>query len=74
MDAVANPGPSSFDPACLREELTSSWVEFPRDADQVRARVLSRLKALKAQAQSEARGLLERTGDGRGCAKALAMF
>src|SRR5271166_1268188 len=73
MDAVTNPGPSSFDHACLREELTS-WVEIPRHADQVHARVLSRLKALKAQAQSEARGLLERTGDGRACAKALALF
>jgi len=73
MDAVTNPGPSPFDPVCLREELTSTWVESG-DADQVHARVLRRLKALKAQAQSEARGLLERTGEGRGCAKALALF
>ena len=74
MDAFTNPGPPSFDLACLREELTSYWLEIPRNADQVRVRVLPRLKALKAQAQSEARGFLERTGDGRACAKALALF
>jgi len=74
MDIFDNPGPSSFDPACLFEELTSSWVEISPHADQVRARVLPWLKDLKAQAQSEARGLLERTGDGRACAKALALF
>ena len=74
MDAFTNPGPPSFDPACLREELTSYWLEIPPHADQVRVRVLPRFKALKAQAQSEARGFLERTGDGRACAKALALF
>ncbi len=74
MDTVASPGPSSpFDPVCLREELTSSRGEIRRP-DQVRAGVLRRLKALKAQAQSEAQGLLEQTGDGRACAKALALF
>ena len=74
MDTVASLGPSStFDPACLREELTSSWGEIRRP-DQARAGVLRRLKALKAEAQSEAQGLLEQTGDGRACAKALALF
>src|SRR6516165_2356277 len=74
MDTVASPGPSSsFDPACLREELTSFWGEIRRP-DQVRAGVLRRLKALKAQALSEAQGRLEQTGDGRACAKALALF
>ena len=74
MDTVASPGPSSpFDPACLREELTSSWGEIRRP-DQARAGVLRRLKALKAEAQREAQGLLEQTGDGRACAKALALF
>jgi [protein-PII] uridylyltransferase len=74
MDTVASLGLSStFDPACLREELTSSWGEIRRP-DQARAGVLRRLKALKAEAQSEAQELLEQTGDGRACAKALALF
>ena len=74
MDPLTNPALPFFDPAGLREELTSCWLEIPCNADQVRARVLPRLKALKAQAQNEARGLLERTGDGRACAKALVLF
>jgi [protein-PII] uridylyltransferase len=63
-----------FDPAALREELTSYWRESPGNAAQVRAQVLRRLKELKQRARSEAQVLLERTGDGRACAAALALF
>ena len=74
MDPLTNPALPFFDPAGLREELTSCWREIPRNAAQVRARVLPRLKDLKAQVRSEARAFLERTGDGRACATALASF
>src|SRR6516165_6766909 len=66
--------PSYFDPAILREELTTYWRENPSNASQVRARVLRRLKELKSSARSEAQRLLETTGDGLACAVALASF
>ncbi len=68
------PLPPYFNPASLREELSSYWRESPESPAQVRARVLRRLKELKAQARAEAQALLERTGDGRACAAALALF
>jgi [protein-PII] uridylyltransferase len=74
MDQLNIEVPSYFDPAILREELTSYWRENPGNAPQVRSRVLRRLKELKACARSDAQSLLERTGDGLACAAALASF
>ncbi|MGO8955428.1 MAG: [protein-PII] uridylyltransferase [Rhodomicrobium sp.] len=74
MEQLNIPAPPYFDPAGLREEFRSYWRESPENTAQVRTRVLRRLKELKAQARSEAQALLERTGDGRACASALARF
>jgi [protein-PII] uridylyltransferase len=74
MDQLNIPPPPYFNPSALREELTSYWRENPENQSHVRARVLRRLKELKQLARSEAQALLERTGDGRACAAALALF
>ncbi|MBI4723457.1 MAG: nucleotidyltransferase domain-containing protein, partial [Rhodomicrobium sp.] len=74
MDQFNIPAPPFFDTAALREELTSYWRESPENTAQVRARVLRRLKDLKRHARDEAQALLLRTGDGRACASALAVF
>ncbi|MGO9543339.1 MAG: [protein-PII] uridylyltransferase [Rhodomicrobium sp.] len=74
MDQLKFHAPPYFDPAAVREELTSYWRESPDNAAQVRTRVLRRLKELKAHARSEAQALLELTGNGRACASGLAVF
>jgi [protein-PII] uridylyltransferase len=74
MDQINIPAPLYFDPAILREELTSYWRESPGNMSQVRARVLRRLKELKLNARTAAQSLLEKTGDGLACAAALASF
>ncbi len=68
------PVPPFFDPASLREELSFHWRESPGNTAKARSRVLGRLKQLKAYARSEVQARLERTGDGRACASALALF
>ena len=73
MDQLNVTAPPYFDPAALREELKAYWRESS-DPAKARAKVVRRLKELKAVARSEAEQLLERTGDGRACAKALAQF
>jgi [protein-PII] uridylyltransferase len=74
MDQLNIPLPPYFDPLAVREELTQYWRENPDNPAQVRTRVLRRLKELKQTARNESRLLLERTGDGRACAAALALF
>ncbi len=74
MDQLNVALPPYFDPAALRDELTAYWRESPENQAQARARVLRRLKELKQRARIETQALLERTGDGRACAAALAQF
>lgn len=74
MDQLSFPIPPYFDPIALREELNTYWRESPDNTVQARARVVRRLKELKANARREAQALLERTRDGRQCAAALALF
>ena len=74
MDQLNFPQPPFFDPASLREELSSYWRESPENPAQARARVLRRLKELKSVARTESQALLDRTRDGRRCAAGLALF
>ncbi|MFT4079225.1 [protein-PII] uridylyltransferase [Rhodomicrobium sp.] len=74
MDQISIATPPFFDPAELRAELSTYWKESAENPTQMRPRVVRRLKELKATAQAEAEALLLRTGDGRACAAALALF
>ncbi len=74
MDQINFPVPPYFDPAALREELSSYWREGADSPAKHRALVVRRLKELKQNARAEAEALLLRTGDGRACAAALATF
>jgi [protein-PII] uridylyltransferase len=74
MDQLNIPVPPYFDPAILRDELTTLWRESAGNPSQARARVLKRLKALKSRARGEAQSFLETAGDGLACAAALASF
>jgi len=74
MDQINAAIPPFFDPASLREELSAYWRESADNPNQLRPRVVRRLKELKATAHTEAEALLLRTGDGRACAAALALF
>ena len=60
MDQLNVTAPPYFDPAALREELKAYWRESS-DPAKARAKVVRRLKELKAVARSEAEQLLERT-------------
>ena len=73
MDQLNFPAPPYFDPTALRQEFASYWREGTEPA-KTRAQVLRRLKELKQNARAEAQALLLRTGDGRACASALAVF
>ncbi|MGO9483934.1 MAG: [protein-PII] uridylyltransferase [Rhodomicrobium sp.] len=74
MDQLNFPIPPYFDPVAVREELSSYWRESSENVAQARARVLKRLKELKAHAREQAQAALERTRDGRRCAAALSQF
>jgi [protein-PII] uridylyltransferase len=75
MDQLNFPASPYFDPIALREELDTYWHESAEGgAAQARARVLKRLKELKAHAREQAKELLERTRNGRKCAAALSHF
>ena len=74
MDQLNFPAPPFLDPAAVREEFSRYWQESGENAVQARARVLKRLKELKANAREQAEAILERTRDGRKCASALSVF
>ncbi len=74
MDQLNFPAPPFFDPVAVREELSSYWRDSSESSPQARARVLKRLKELKAFAREQAQAILERTRDGRKCASALSLF
>ncbi len=74
MDQLNFPAPPYFDPIAIREEFDALWHESPEGAVQARARVLKRLKELKAHAREQVKDLLERTRNGRKCAGALSHF
>jgi [protein-PII] uridylyltransferase len=63
-----------FDPAVLREQLTSLRKEHSSRESVMRARTLALLKQVMEQAREVAQRQLEADGNGRKCAEGLSLF
>ncbi len=73
MDQTVILRPPYFDPAALREELTAYWQAGGPETE-LRAKILKRLKAIRAAGRLAAQKQLEATGDGRRCAQGLSLL